>query len=78
VESGLARWNVRSVKEITEIDGVSDRYVSQMLKLAFLSPRIIRRIFKGDMPHDLTLGKLKAKILLDWDDQNKLFAKGTV
>jgi hypothetical protein len=48
--------------------------VSQLIRLAFLSPSIIRRIFKGDIPHDLTLGKLKANIPLDWAEQEVIFS----
>jgi site-specific DNA recombinase len=75
------RWNqalldgeAHSVKAIAEANGVTDRYVSHLLGLALLSPQICQRIFKGDIPHDLTLGTLKGKIPLDWQAQEALFA----
>ncbi len=80
VRNGII-WNqlllseqAQSAKEIAACSDVSDRYVSHCIRLAFLSPSIIKRIFKGDIPHDLTLTKLKAGIPLDWNEQEKIFA----
>lgn len=70
----LIRGQARSIKALAEANRISDRYVSQAIRLAFLSPSIIRRIFQGALPHDLTLGKLKAQIPLDWSAQESLFS----
>jgi site-specific DNA recombinase len=70
----LIRGEAESVKALAEANQISDRYVSQAIRLAFLSPSIIQRIFKGDIPHDLTLGKLKAQIPLNWSAQESLFS----
>ena len=68
--SGVAQ----SKTQLAEHSGVSTRYITQLIKLAYLSPDIIQRIFSGDIPHDLTLGKLKRQIPLSWDKQEVLFS----
>lgn len=70
----LVSGNAQSAKEIAASSNVSDRYVSQCIKLAFLSPEIIKRVLNGNIPHDLTLKKLKLGIPLDWNEQEALFA----
>jgi DNA invertase Pin-like site-specific DNA recombinase len=80
VKQGLI-WNqelvsgkAESAKSIAKGIDVSDRYVCQCVKLAVLSPDIIKRIFQGDIPHDMTLKKLKAGVPFDWSKQERLFA----
>jgi DNA invertase Pin-like site-specific DNA recombinase len=70
----LIKGTALSARDLATKNHVSDRYISQCIRLAFLSPQIITRIFKGDIPHDMTLNKLKAGIPLDWNEQEKLFA----
>ena len=65
---------VKSTEELVNQSGVSQRYVAQIIKLAYLSPTITSRVFKGDMPYDLTLGKLKRRIPWDWAEQKNLFS----
>ena len=52
---------------------VSQRYITQIIKLAYLAPEIMNRIFEGDIPHEMTLGSLKKRIPLDWSEQKALF-----
>ena len=79
VRQGL-EWNqtlvlgeADSAKEIAEKLNVSDRYVCQCIRLAYLSPDNIKRVFKGDIPIDMTLTKLKQGFPLDWEKQEILF-----
>lgn len=86
VKQGLI-WNQKlvsgkagSAKSIANGIDVSDRHVCQCVKLAVqcvklavLSPAIIKRIFQGDIPHDMTLKKLKTGIPLEWSEQEQLF-----
>jgi hypothetical protein len=44
------------------------------MPLAWLSPTIVERIFRGDIPHDLTLGRLKQHVPLSWKEQDTLFS----
>lgn len=80
VRQGLI-WNqalltgkAESASAIAANIDVTDRYVYQCIKLAFLSPDLIKRIFRGDIPHDMTLTKLKAGIPLNWSEQDVMFA----
>jgi hypothetical protein len=43
----LATGQVDTVTAIAKRDGVTDRYVSQLIELAFLSPQIVERAFRG-------------------------------
>ena len=51
-----------------------ERYVAQLIKLAFLSADIIRQVFKGNLPQDLTFGKLKANFDIRWGKQRAFFS----
>ena len=53
---------------------LSRRYVTKMLKLARLSPSIIRTIVKGKQPETLTLTSLlNSQMPVSWKDQEKLY-----
>ena len=70
----LITGKAESAKAIAATINVSNRYVCYCIKLVFLSPGIIKRIFRGEVPHDMTLTKLKTGIPLDWKEQDILFA----
>ncbi len=79
VRQGL-EWNQtlvlgkeKSAKEIAQKLNVSDRYVCQCIRLAYLSPDNIKRVFKGDIPFDMTLKKLKQGFPLNWQAQENIF-----
>ena len=54
--------------------GVSDRYISHLIPLAFLSPEIVGSILAGAQPTDLTAETLtkRIEIPLAWSEQVKL------
>jgi hypothetical protein len=54
----LATGQVRTVTEIARCEGVTDRYVSCLIKLAFLSPRIVEQVLAGRRPPILSTKKL--------------------
>ena len=62
-----------STSEIAERYNLSQRYISQILKLAYISPEIIKKILSGDIPYCLTLGKFKQNIPICWDAQKDLY-----
>jgi len=62
-----------SLKEVAKREGVSQRYIASIIKLAYLSPQIMSKIAKGNIPHELTLTRLKKNIPLDWSEQERLF-----
>ena len=72
------RWNkhlvdgeTASMKELATRHDVTQRYVAHLIKLAWLSPDIIKAIKQGRVPVTLSLDRLKKGFPLDWDQQWK-------
>ena len=64
-----------SMVEIGKREGVGKRYVSRMIRLAFLAPTIVERIAEGRQPPDLTaqfLSTGRGDLPLSWSAQEKL------
>jgi len=53
---------VQSVAEIAEREGVADRYVRRVMRLAFLAPEIVEAIAAGSQPPELTAEALAERI----------------
>ena len=71
----LAAGRARSLRELTQRDGIAPRYVRRLVDLAFLSPELVEAILRGRQPVDLTATRLAALDLpLDWTDQRRLLA----
>jgi site-specific DNA recombinase len=69
----LLTGKVASMTVLAKQEGVTQRYISHIIKLAFLAPDIIEAIIKGDVPETLSLGTLKQGIPQDWQDQRRRF-----
>ena len=67
----LASGRARSIAEIAEAEGVSDRYVGSLMPLAFLAPDIVKAILAGNQRVDLTAETLikRIRLPLNWADQ---------
>ena len=63
-----------SMQQIAEQENVSRSYVSRIIRLAFLSPNIVKAIMTGKAPETLTADKLIHHIPLpiDWNEQREL------
>jgi hypothetical protein len=71
----LATGRARSLKELAKRDGISRRYIRRLVGLAFLSPRLVEAILKGQQPVGLTATRLSELDLpLDWTEQHILLA----
>jgi hypothetical protein len=57
----LATGRAKSIRGIAEKEGVTDRFVSHLMPLAFLAPDIVEAILAGTQPADLT-----AETLIKW------------
>jgi site-specific DNA recombinase len=70
----LVSGQVRGVAELATIEGISDRYVSSLLPLAFLAPDIVDAIAAGRQPPDLTAHRLIRTVDLPiaWTAQKQL------
>lgn len=69
----LISGRVSSMKEVARQENVSQRYIASIIRLAFLSPSIMEKIANGNIPHDMTLARLKKNIPHDWSEQELLF-----
>ncbi|NKB39010.1 MAG: hypothetical protein GKR93_17905 [Gammaproteobacteria bacterium] len=69
----LCSDQVSSIKTIAEQENVTPQFIARRLKLAYLSPDIMEAIFKGNIPHTLSLGLLEKSIPLIWEDQRESF-----
>jgi site-specific DNA recombinase len=63
-----------SVAELASREGISDRYVSSLLPLAFLAPDIVEAIAAGTQPADLTAHRLirQLELPIAWTAQKQL------
>lgn len=70
----LASGRVPSVADLASEAGCTKTYISQILRLAFLSTAIVEAILRGEQPRRLTLTNLLAiEIPLAWNEQHRLF-----
>ena len=69
----LISGNTAYKAELARNEGVSERYITQIINLAYLAPDIMGAIIKGNIPATLTLVRLKENIPLDWNEQRSLF-----
>jgi len=67
----LITGQVSNIKMLAKQENVTQRYISRLIKMAFLSPDIMEAIIKGDTPKKLTIGLLRDKFSYDWDEQHK-------
>jgi site-specific DNA recombinase len=58
----LLMGRAQSVTEIAECQGVTDRYVRRLMRLAFLAPEIVEAIVAGNQPPELTAEVLVERI----------------
>ncbi|SHK24421.1 Recombinase [Shimia gijangensis] len=67
-----------SVKQIAATSSISESYVTRVITLAFLSPRIQRAILAGTQPDGLTMETLVRRCIpRHWPDQEKLYGIGS-
>lgn len=61
-------------KEFCKLNNISGQYLSDVLRLNNLSPKIKQLIMEGYLPKHLSIQNiLRAKIPLLWKDQEKWF-----
>ena len=64
----LREGRFRSVAALSDLVGIDPSHVRRHLRLACLSPRLVRVILDGDEPNGMSLEKLR-EIPLRWDEQ---------
>ena len=66
----------KSIDQVAEAMSLPKQRVSELTKLAFLSPKVTESILKGEQPVAMTSDYLfKRSISMDWQEQESLFAK---
>jgi site-specific DNA recombinase len=73
----LLSGQIPSVCAIANEEGVTERYVSRILRLAFLAPDIVDAILSGYQPADLELERLLTGIPVGWDEQRRAYGFAT-
>jgi site-specific DNA recombinase len=70
----LLSGRVKSIRELAKAEQMNRRSVQRLLRLGFLSPRLIEAIAEGHQPPDLTVIKLTRRIDLPalWNAQEQL------
>lgn len=69
-----------SLVEIGKREGIGKRYVSRIIRLAFLAPSIIEEITRGQQPPELTAQALSTRrgdLPLSWQAQRELLGFGS-
>jgi hypothetical protein len=70
----LERGEVTTIQDIADAEKVSDRFVSRMLRLAYLSPAVLEKLLLYRKPPAVSIKDLAAAAGLGWDEQeNKVF-----
>ncbi|MBS1833235.1 MAG: recombinase family protein [Acidobacteria bacterium] len=73
----LKRGGADSVREIAKAEGVTESYVTRMLRLGFTAPEVVEAIANGRQPVDLTANRLlKLALPALWTRQRKLIDPG--
>ena len=67
----LITGTVSSMTELAKQEGLTQRYIAHLIKLAFLSPDIMKAINHGDIPPTISLDILKKGFPLDWEKQRE-------
>ena len=70
----LVSGRAASMVEIGKREKLGKRYVSRIIRLAFLAPNIVEQIVKGCQPPELTAESLlkdRTQLPLDWESQHR-------
>ena len=68
----LDSGEVRTQQELADLEGVSNPYVSRMLRLTTLAPDLVAAILDDDLPDHIKLFDFSAMDPVIWDEQRAL------
>ncbi len=72
----IAMWNGDCLSTIASRDGITEKYLGQMLCFAFLSPKLVRAILDGRQSPALTTNRLRLHELpMSWAEQDSIVAQ---
>ena len=58
-----------TIQDIAQAEGISDRYVGRMLRLAYLAPAVLEKLLIQRVPPAVSIKGLTMVAELPWDDQ---------
>ncbi len=64
-----------TIEEIANAEKINSSYISRILRLTLLSPKIVEMILDGRQPLSLTIRMLQNKFSLEWDIQESELIK---
>ena len=70
----LLSGEVSSLRRIAAAVGKSERYVSKVIRTAFIAPDLLEAVLEGRLPTQLTLAELTKDLPWDWNEQRRRFA----
>ena len=53
--------------------GKSERYVSKLMRVAFLASDLVEALLEGRAPRRITLAEVTDNLPWDWNEQRRLF-----
>lgn len=65
----MERGEITTIADLATEEGLSDRYVSRLLRLAWLSPDVLERLVMRREPCAISLYDLCFVVSLPWDEQ---------
>jgi len=68
----LLDGKVSTLTALAEKEKVAQRYICDLIKLAYLAPDVMEAIIEGKIPAGLTLDRLKKGYSMDWYKQRQL------
>jgi hypothetical protein len=60
-----------TAQDLADAEGISDRFISRMMRLSYLSPDVLHRLVTQQVPLALSLNELIAVTELPWAQQMK-------
>jgi site-specific DNA recombinase len=67
----LLSGEVSTLRELANAIGSTEKYVSNKIKIAYLSPEIVEKILAGKQPPELTVRRLQKGFSQNWVEQKK-------
>jgi site-specific DNA recombinase len=68
----LLNGKASTLTELAKKEKVAQRYICDLIKLAYLAPDVMEAIIEGEIPTGLTLDRLKKGYSMDWYKQRQL------
>ena len=68
----IVAGEIRTIGQLTQQSGLTERYVKRILQCAYLSPKITEAVLAGTHRPNLTLKEILRGVPLNWREQEKL------